>query len=56
MRRLASYLWAFFAGLLEFLVVGVLADGQTRWDRAATIVVVLGLAGLIAYLWITRGI
>ena len=56
MRRIAKLAGAFFSGLLEFVVIGLIADGPTRWDRVATIVVVIGVAGLIAYMWITRGL
>jgi hypothetical protein len=51
-----KFVKAVLGGVAEFIVVGILAEGPTRWDRVLTIVTVVGCIGLITYLWITRGL
>jgi hypothetical protein len=56
MSRAARFLRSFFGGLAKLIVLGIMADGPNRLDRILGIPVAIGLAGLIAYLWITRAL
>jgi len=54
--RIAKFLKAVIGGIADYIFWGVMLGANTPYERRLGIAVMIGLAGLIAYLWITRGL